>query len=111
MGPWEATLARTPPQTAGGTRARAVPPATTPPPARQALSNIGCAPWPTPGTFGCYNQLCQSGAEYCARGQENGAYQFAMCRPYPGGCTTCACVTADAASVAQPNNQSYNCSA
>ena len=66
---------------------------------KQELAMLGCSPWPEPGTFVCDNLLCKSGSEYCAKRQANGVHIFAVCRPYPDGCTTCACVTADASSL------------
>jgi len=80
---------------------------------QQALADINCSPWPLPGTFVCDNLLCTSGAEYCATASVNGAKTFAACRPYPNGCTTCACVQADFAPVTVPpgcSTNSFRCS-
>ena len=68
----------------------------------QQLASLDCERWPQPGQFICDNLLCTSGAEYCAKAQVNGANTFATCRPYPNGCTTCACVKADFATVTVP---------
>ncbi|HMJ51254.1 MAG TPA: hypothetical protein VK540_04240 [Polyangiaceae bacterium] len=68
-------------------------------PARDAggPEDLDAAP---PGTFRCWgSQFCLVGAEYCAVASFNGSTVAGpTCRPFPNGCSTCACMQADARS-------------
>jgi hypothetical protein len=48
------------------------------------------------GGFVAEYRSCASGSEYCAAASANGAALLAECRPYPSGCSTCACAKTDA---------------